>query len=401
MRIVVIGGGQAAASAIRRLRQLGYDGDILLVSREPFPPYERPPLSKSHLAIGAANEPKMIFPEDFWEENAVDLRLSEEVQSIDVETNSVLVGTKKISFDHLILATGASPRKFPDQMTKGLNGTHQLRNVADANRLRSQLNPGRSLVLVGGGFIGMELAATARQLGLTVTVIERDERILNRVASTQLSNIIRQWHLENDVTLIEGQETTGFLGTKNVTGVQLSNGAEVCADLVVLGIGVIPDCALANAAGLQVDNGVLVDDYGSTNRSGIWAAGDCASFSFEGRMVRLENVQNAIDQAENVAENILGANKKYTPTPTFWSNQYDHIVQIVGLYQPGMITVCRQSSGRLSFWHYSYNNLKAVEVIDDPKTFAIARRLLTDGRSPAPELVADDDRILKEFLRSA
>lgn len=401
MRVVIVGGGQAGASAAAMLRQQGYDSEIVLLSNEAIAPYERPPLSKSYLLKGSEAQVTSVLPGSHWDDTSTSLRLSEQVLAIHPDTKTVLTSARSIPYDQLVLATGASPRKLPEHLTKGIEGIFHLRSVSDANRLRPELIEGRSLVLVGGGYIGMELAATASQLGVSVTVVERDARILNRVASLQLSDTVRTWHLENGVDLLEGKALTDLLGELRVQAVRLSDGTDIPADLVVVGIGATANSELAEKAGLSTDNGILVDAYGRTSHANIWAAGDCASFYQNSSLLRLESVQNAIDQAELVAQNILGAQKHYAPVPTFWSDQYEHVIQIAGLYRSGLSCVQRQASRKTSYWHYLGDQLTAVEVIDDPKTFAIARRLLTDNKSPAPELVSANDTNLKQMLKSA
>ncbi|MES0812261.1 FAD-dependent oxidoreductase [Roseibium sp. SCPC15] len=400
MRIVVIGGGQAGASVVSKLRGLGFEGDILLFSGENEPPYERPPLSKKHLLQEAPGTPVPVLPAEFWQENHVDLRLETIVDGIDPKGCSIRVGPDRVQFDHLVLATGSSARRLPFEDTRHCKNLFHLRNLTDANNLHAQLEPGKAMVLIGGGYIGMELAATARMRGLKTTVIEREERILKRVASPELSGHIADWHREQGVSVIEAAGPFRLSGKTVVDGVQLGNGTGIPADIIVAGIGAVPNTELAQVAGLSLDNGIAVDSFGRTSEPNIWAAGDCAAFVFEGRRIRLESVQNAIDQAETVAENILGANREYTPTPTFWSEQFDHLVQIAGLYEPDMISVCRKSASGISYWHYKGDMLKAVEVVDDPKTFSVARRLLSDGKSPSPELVSSAERNLKEILKA-
>ncbi|MCV0425053.1 MAG: FAD-dependent oxidoreductase [Roseibium sp.] len=401
MRVVIVGGGQAGASVVSKLRQLGFDGELLMISQETVPPYERPPLSKKHLQNHTAGKLVAILPEEFWTECRVELRLNTRVDAIDPEARFLQAGKERIDFDHLVLATGSSARRLPEAITNGLEQIFHLRDVEDANALHAHLQPGTSLVIVGGGYIGMELAATARVKGLEVTVIERDDRILKRVASMPLSNEIGRWHRDNGVRIIECAGVAKLSGRKAVQNVTLQDGTKIRADIVVVGVGVSPRTGLAEAAGLELHNGISVNALGLTSRPGIWAAGDCASFEFEGRVLRLENVQNAIEQAETVAENILGANKNYRPLPTFWSEQFDHLVQIAGLFHPSMTTVNRQTPSGTSFWHYHDDNLKAVEVLNDPKAFSIARRMLADGRSPAADEVASPDLNLKTLLKTS
>lgn len=400
MRVVIVGGGQAAASVASTLRKQDYSGEIVMLCGEDYLPYERPPLSKKHLLPSQANERKAIFPDDYWSVHKISMRLSSSVTGIDPIRKTVRSNGEAIGYDQLVLATGSSSRKLPVAMNRNLDGLFYLRSLADADKLRTKFARSKSLILIGGGYIGLELAATARTMGLDVTVLERDARILNRVASVPLADTVRSWHQDCGVHLLERTEMKSVLGDRNVSGVGLANGEELAADCVVVGIGTLPNTGLASDAGLRIDNGIAVDAFGRASIPDIWAAGDCASFPYFGRRIRLESVQNAIDQGETVAENILGAQKEYVPLPTFWSDQFDHTIQIAGLFEPDMETVLREAPSGRSHWHYRGGVLQAVEVADDPKSFSIGRRMLSERLSPSREAVSDGKRNLKDILKT-
>ncbi len=399
--IAAVGGGQAAVSLVARLRALGFDGRITMFSRESAPPYERPPLSKKFLLTSAGAGEVAIRPADFYTENDIDLRLSTEVERIDPIAGDLIVGGERVSYDHLVFATGATARSLPGAIGGDLVGVHTLRSIEDAEALRGELQSGRRLLVIGGGYIGLETAATAAQSGLSVTVVELGERILQRVASPALSNTVRTLHRAEGVDIREGVGLTALEGEDRVERATLGDGTVLDIDIAIVGVGAQPNVGLAAEAGLDIENGIRTDEFGRTPHPAIWAAGDCASFPYLGRRIRLESAQNAIDQAEAVAANILGAAAPYQPTPTFWSDQFDSTVQIVGLGDPSDMIAERPGpkAGAVSFWLYGPDGLRAVEVINDPRTFSIARRMIADGKSPPPEAVADEATNLKSLLR--
>ncbi len=401
-RVVVVGGGQAAASLARKLRSLKFDGDIRLLCGETSLPYHRPPLSKKFLLAEDGAEHDAIYRETFYEGQGIEVSLGCWVDAIAPSAKTVSAGDETIAYDHLVLATGVSARQLPPALTGGRSGLYTLRSVDDAVHLRTELTPGRKILIVGGGYIGLELAATAMDRGLSVTVLEAAPRVLARVATPALSASVRSRHTERGVEMLEGAALAEVTGEVAATGAILSDGRRIDADLVVVGIGAEPVVDLAEKAGLAIENGIHTDDHGRTSVPGIWAAGDCASFPYRGNRIRLESVQNAIDQAETVAENILGAEKIYDPVPTFWSQQFDDMIQIVGLSPADASVVQRpgQKPGAESFWSFGPDGLVAVEVINEPKTYALARRLIGAGISPSAEVLADPSSDLKSLLRA-
>ena len=339
-----------------------------------------------------------LRPEAFYAENAISLRLGARVTGIDTASRSLSIGGETLQYDTLVLATGSVPRRLPDAIGGNLHGVFTLRDLADVDTMRLCFKPGARVVIVGGGYIGLEGAAVAAQLGLDVTVLEMAPRILQRVAAPETSDHFRTLHRAQGVKILESTGLSRLLGDGHVNAARLSDGREIPADFVIVGVGIAPDTALAEAAGLTLDNGIETDAQGRTSAPHVWAAGDCTSFPWRGGRLRLESVQNAIDQAECVAENILGAGKNYVPQPWFWSDQYDTKLQIAGLNTGYDHIVTRRSADTVSFWYYLGDTLLAVDAMNDPRGFMVAKRLLAAGRSPDAALVADPGTDLKALL---
>ncbi len=394
--IVVVGAGQAGAALVARLRTAGYAGDVTLVGEEHTPPYQRPPLSKAYLKGEMALERLYLRPEAWYRENGIDLRLDTRVDAIDVAARVAIAGGQELPYADLVLTTGSVPRRLPPGIGGDLDGVHVVRNLRDVDRMAPEMSAGRRALVIGGGFIGLEAAAVAASLGLDVTVVEAATRILHRVAAPETSDFVRDLHMRHGVRIREGVGVSRLTGQGHVAGAVLSDGAEIPADIVIVGIGIAPATALAEAAGIEVDNGIKVDLRGRTSAPHVWAAGDCASLPYRGTRIRLESVQNAIDQAECVADNLAGAETDYLPRPWFWSDQYDMKLQIAGLNTGYDRVVVRP--GR-SHWYYGGDRLLAVDAMNDPRAYMVGKRLIEAGRSPAPEAVAEPRTDLKSLLR--
>ena len=263
--------------------------------------------------------------------------------------------------------------------------------------------PGAKVLVVGGGYIGLEAASAAVAKGLSVCVVEMAERILQRVAASETSDFIRDLHLSRGVELLESVGLTRLLGESELTGALLSDGTQLDLDMAIIGVGIVPSTGLAESAGLKLDNGIWTDANGRTADPNIWAAGDCASFPWKGQRIRLESVQNAIDQAECVAENIMGAEKEYLPTPWFWSDQYDAKLQIAGLCSGYDRVVVRpgRTDDSISHWYYRGSELLAVDAVNDSRAYMVGKRLLETGKTATPEETANPDCDLKSLLRRA
>ncbi|UOA13539.1 MULTISPECIES: NAD(P)/FAD-dependent oxidoreductase [Sulfitobacter] len=398
--VVVIGAGQAGASCVAKLRNGGFEGKITLIGAEPCPPYQRPPLSKGYLLGDMTLERLFLRPEAFYADQGIALKTDCRVTAIDPEARVLSTTEGEVAYDELVLATGSLPRRLPAAIGGDLDGVFTVRDLADVDAMAPRFVKGAKVLIVGGGYIGLEAAAVAAKLGLEVTLVEMADRILQRVAAPETSDYFRALHEGHGVTLREGVGLERLLGEGHVTGARLSDGTEIAADFVITGVGIEPDITLAKAAGIEIDNGIKVDARGRTSVPGIWAAGDCTSFPYRGGRIRLESVPNAIDQAEVVAENILGAGKDYIAKPWFWSDQYDVKLQIAGLNAGYDRVVSRLGDGSASFWYYLGDTLLAVDAANDPRGYMVGKRLIEAGKSPDPALVADPDTDLKALLET-
>lgn len=399
--VVVIGAGQAGSSLVAKLRSLDADARITLIGEEPVPPYQRPPLSKAYLLGDMAEERLYLRPQSYYDEQNIALRLGVAVSAIDPASKTVVLSDgSELSYDHLALTTGSRARRLPASIGGALDGVHTVRTLADVDAMRDQFTDGKKAVIVGGGYIGLEAAAVARKLGVEVTLIEAAERILQRVAAPQTSDYFRALHISHGVTVLENTALAKLTGEGHVTGALLEDGTEIDADFVIVGVGIQPNDDLAALAGLKTENGIGVDEFGRTSDALIYAAGDCATFWLRGAMRRLESVQNAIDQAELVAENIAGAQKAYAPNAWFWSDQYDVKLQIAGLNVGYDHVVERRTGDAVSYWYYGGDTLLAVDAMNDPRNYMIGKRLIEGGKSPDPETIADPETDMKALLKA-
>jgi 3-phenylpropionate/trans-cinnamate dioxygenase ferredoxin reductase subunit len=397
--VVVIGAGQAGSSCVVKLRNAGFKGRVTLIGAEPVPPYQRPPLSKAYLLGDMALERLYLRPEAFYAENDIDLRLGTTVTGIDPVAQTVMMGDETLAYDDLVLATGSVPHRLPAAIGGNLEGVFTVRDLADVDAMMPRFVQGARVLIVGGGYIGLEAASVAAKLGLSVTLVEMADRILQRVAAPETSALFRALHMTHGVDILEGVGLTRLTGDGAVQGAELSDGSTVAVDFVIVGVGIAPGVALAQAAGIEIDNGISTDAQGRTSVPHVWAAGDCASFPYRGGRIRLESVPNAIDQAECVAENIMGAGKDYVARPWFWSDQYDVKLQIAGLNTGYDRVVTRDGGAARSFWYYRGDTLLAVDAANDPRGYMIGKRLIEAGKSADPALVADPGADLKALLK--
>ena len=398
-KVVVVGAGQAASTLVSALREKGFDGAITVLGNEGRAPYERPPLSKGYLSGKAAANDLLIRPESYYAENGILLCLDCEALRIDRERQVVVTAAGDHSYDHLVIATGARPRKLPVEIGGALDGVFTLRTIGDVEAMRPSLVAGAHAVIIGGGYIGLEAAATFRELGLEVTVVEIAERILQRVAAKETSDYFRQLHQSRGVRIMEGTGLKSLTGSAKVTGAVLADGTELVADIVLVGIGVAPAIEIAVDAGLEIDNGINVDASGKTSDPAIWAIGDCASFPGPLGRIRLESLPNAIAMAELVADNILGASRTYSALPWFSSDQYDVTLQIAGLNLGYDRVIERIAGPAISHWYFRGENLVSVDVLNDPRAFQVGKRLLEMGKSPSEDSIRDVSSDLKILLR--
>jgi 3-phenylpropionate/trans-cinnamate dioxygenase ferredoxin reductase component len=390
-RIVIIGAGQAGVQAAATLRLEGFGGTLTLIGDESFPPYQRPPLSKAYLAGDFARERLFLKPDSFYADTACDLRLNVAATSIDRGAKSVrLSDGTTLGYDQLLLATGARVRKVAVPGAD-LAGVYYLRGIDDVDGLRPHFTAGARLAVVGGGYIGLEVAAVAVKHGLEVTVVEAAERVMVRAASPQLSTFYEQEHRAHGVKFLLGAMAEAFEGTGRVEAVK-TNRDRVRADFVLAGVGIVPNCELALQAGLACDNGIMVDEFAATSDPDIFAAGDCTSHpGFAGGRVRLESVQNAIDQAKHAVLAMLGQPAPYREVPWFWSDQYDLKLQIAGLARAGDATVQRgdPKTRKFSVFHLRDGVVAAVEAVNAAPDYIIGRKLIAARARISPERLAD------------
>jgi 3-phenylpropionate/trans-cinnamate dioxygenase ferredoxin reductase component len=397
-RIVVVGGGQAGYQTCASLRDNGFEGGLTLVCGEGLLPYQRPPLSKGYLV--GEDEDIVLRPESYYRQHQIDLVHAVAVDVERPDREIVLDDGSRLSYDTLVLATGARPRVLPVPGSR-LNGILDLRTHADAEVLRKELTGCRRLVVIGGGFIGLEVAAAARKHDVETTVVESLPRTMARALSAEMSGYLTKVHREHGTTVRLGRSVTAFDGdaTGHVRKVVLDDGTRLEADLVVIGIGIVPNVELAIAAGLPVDNGIVVDEYLRTADANIYAVGDCASYPsrFARGRVRLESVQNAADQAVNVARTIAGEPAPYAALPWFWSDQHEVSLQICGISTGYDQAVVVGEPDRFSVFCFQQGTLIAVESAGKPIDHIIARRVFASGDLPTPQEVAAPGFSLKDF----
>jgi 3-phenylpropionate/trans-cinnamate dioxygenase ferredoxin reductase component len=401
-RLVIIGGGQAAFSLAAKLRALKDERPITILSAEDVAPYQRPPLSKKYLLGEMAFDRLLLRPQDWYAANAIDLRLSVFAEDIDRAARRVrLQDGTDVDYGTLVLATGASPRRLPASLGGDLAGVYVMRDKRDADHLSEDLLPGRRVLIIGGGYIGLEAAAVARHKGLEVTLIEMADRILKRVAAKETADLIRAVHQAQGVVIRESTGLKTLTGENGrLTSAELSDGSIVPVDLVIVGIGVTANSDLAEGAGLAVANGILVDSHARTSDPTIFAIGDCTSLPWGESRIRLESVQNAVDQAESAAAIIAGGQSPYDPKPWFWSDQYDVKLQTAGLNLGYDETLVRPGSreGSHSIWYFRQGQLLAVDAINDAKAYVTAKKLLESGRQPDRAILTDASADLKLLL---
>ncbi|WP_109316568.1 NAD(P)/FAD-dependent oxidoreductase [Pseudovibrio ascidiaceicola] len=384
-KIVVVGAGQAGVQAAQTLRQKGYEGELVMLGNEPQPPYQRPPLSKKFLSGDVEPDALFIRPEAFYEANNIDLKVNAHVESIDLEKKSVtLASGEELSWDKLLLATGTRARDLPLPGAE-LEGVVTLRSIGDVELIKQLFVPGKKLVVIGGGYIGLEVTAVAKSMGLDVVVLEAQERLLKRVVSPDISSFFHGLHSGNGAELFCGTGVTSIEGTDGkVSSVKLADGSEIPCDLVLSAVGAVPNAELAEAAGLDVDDGILVDGAGQTSDEDVYACGDCVRFFSEryGRSIRLESVQNAIDQAKAVAVALTDPDHDhshdYDPLPWFWSDQHHIKLQIAGLsngYDEAVL-VGDTSSDSFYVAYLEKGKLIAVDSINHPRSHMMARRVI-------------------------
>jgi 3-phenylpropionate/trans-cinnamate dioxygenase ferredoxin reductase subunit len=398
--IVIIGAGQAGAQAVVSLRSEGFSGVLTMVGDEAFGPYQRPPLSKAYL-MGTFERGRLFLkPETYYAEAGCELILGTSARLLDRAAKTVTLSDRRVlAYDQLLIATGTRvrPIKCPGA---GLAGIHYLRSIADVDALQPAFTSGKRLAVIGGGFIGLEVAAVAAKHGLDVTVFEALDRVMARAVSKPISDFFESAHRKAGVKIVTGTGVEGFDGDGAVTAVR-AGGKSYPADLVLVGIGVLPNVEIAAEAGIECKNGIVVDKNARTNDPAVFAAGDCTWHEGrDGQWLRLESVQNAIDQAKHAAAAMAGKPKDYAEVPWFWSDQFDLKLQIAGLTRAGDVAVLRGDPEKRKFavFHLRGGAVAAVEAVNSPADYLVGRKLIGDGALVAAERLADTAIPIKNIV---
>jgi 3-phenylpropionate/trans-cinnamate dioxygenase ferredoxin reductase subunit len=398
--IVVVGGGHAAAQVVDSLRHEHFAGRLVLVSDEPLLPYQRPPLSKKFLAGEMEADRLPIRHAAFYETIHCELMLGNAVETINTGARELkLADGNRLTYDKLVLAVGGRARALPVPGA-GLTGVHVLRTMADVTAIRAQAASGKRAVIVGAGYIGLECAATFRKLGLEVTVIEMMDRVMSRVVAAEMSRFYAGEHRAHGISILIGKRVSALLGDTRVNAVECTDGTRVPADLVLIGIGLVPNTELADAAGIRCEDGIAVDEHCRTSDPHIYAIGDCCSHPSPryGRRIRLESVDNAFEQARTAAANICGRVLVHDKTPWFWSDQYELKLQIVGLSQGYDSVVIRGDPAERAFscCYLRDGELIALDAVNHVKDFMAARKLVGEHVKPDPGRLADPALAIKD-----
>ena len=408
--VVIVGGGHAAGELATGLREQGWAGRIVMVGEEAHLPYQRPPLSKAFLDGKIALDGLLLKPQAAYDKAEVEVIANRRVVNIDRAAKTVeLSDGRQIAYNKLAIATGGRQRQLPGAdaaKAEAAGNFHYLRTLDDAVRIREQLREGARLVVVGGGYVGLEVAATAIKHGLQVTVVEAAPRLLARVTSPEMSAFFEQAHRQAGVDVRTSTLVQGFVfAGERIAGVRCDNGQCLDADLVVVGVGLIPNTELAAEAGLAVDNGILVDEFCMTSDVDIVAIGDCSNHPnpIVGKRIRLESVPNAVEQARSASATLCGKSRPYHMVPWFWSDQYDLKLKSVGLCEGYDSVVIRGAMEARSFsvFYLQGQQVVAVDTINRPPEFLVAKRLVGEKIAVDPVRLADESIALKEFLPSA
>lgn len=403
--VVIVGAGQGGFQLAASLREAGYQEPITLIGEEPHIPYYRPPLSKGFVAGKEDLENVELRPASFYQDHRIDLRAGQRVAALDPSQRRVkLASGDLVPYDQLVLAVGARNRRLP---VKGsdLDGVLSLRTLEESTAIRQRLQSAQQVVVIGGGFIGLELAAVACSLGKWVTVLEMLPRLMSRAVAPIVSDFYRDLHATQGVTIVCGCNLAEIAGDGGrVREVRMADGALYPADLVLVGIGIAPNVELARQAGLAVGNGVAVNQWLQTADENIYAIGDCAEYPnhFSGTRLRLESVQNAADQAQHVAASILGRREPYRALPWFWTDQYDVKLQMAGLSAgyDRIVTRGSREARRLSAFYFKQNRLIAIDSINRPLDHIIGRKLIAAGSPLTPEQAADESLDLRKLAQA-
>lgn len=397
---VIVGAGHGAGQVVQSLRQEGFEGKIVLIGDEPYLPYQRPPLSKKYLAGELGIDRVYFKPPEFYEQAEVEQHLNTRVTSIDCNAKTVtLENGDTVPYDKLMLSTGSRVRELTCA-GHDLPGVEYLRTIEDVDKIKPRFQEGARMVIIGAGYVGLEVAAVAVKHGLDVTVVEMAPRALARVTSPEISSFFDKVHSQEGVKLLYDHGVERLEGDGKLEKVICSNGAELEADIAIVGIGILPNVELAEVAGIECDNGILVDEVSRTSDPDIFAAGDCANHpnGIYGRRMRLESVHNALEQAKSGAAAMCGKEKPYSQVPWFWSDQYELKLQTAGLLEGYTDVVIRGNPDERKFAAFYLKDglLIAVDAVNSPPEYMMGRKMIGDGARPDPEKLADTSVSMKE-----
>ncbi|TDJ31796.1 MAG: ferredoxin reductase [Gammaproteobacteria bacterium] len=401
--IVIVGAGHAAGQAAASLRQEGYEGEVVIIGDEPYIPYQRPPLSKQYLSGEQGIERVYLRPEKFYASKNITLKTGVRVEQIDTVAQTVTTDSDEtIPYEKLLIATGSRPRRL-NLPGSDLPGIHYLRTISDVDAIRAEMAPGKKMVIVGGGYIGLEVASVGIKQELEVYVLEMEERILQRVTTPEMSTFYHQLHSNRGVHVCTSTAVSGFSGDGRVRAVlcgKENDEQAFPADLVVVGIGIIPNVELAKDAGIDCDNGIVVDERCRTSAANVFAAGDCTNHPnpLLKRRLRLESVPNAMEQARVAASSMSGGDKSYASIPWFWSDQYELKLQMVGFSADGDTQVVRgdKAGNHFAVFYLKNGTLVAADAVNSPREFMVCKQLV--GKPVDADKLADPETDLKTLL---
>ena len=399
--IVIIGAGQAAGQCVATLKKLGCTNKIILIGEESHPPYQRPPLSKSFLEGKVGLERVYMKNREFYEENEVEFYPNTLVKEIDREEKKVRTSCgKEFEFEKLVIATGSRARELEIEGTQ-LGNVYYLRTIDDVEKIKEQMSVCQNLSIIGAGYIGLEVAAVASELGMNVSIFEMADRSMNRTVDKKISEYFEDLHKTNGVNFYFQSNIEKLQGETFIEGVKLDDGSLIPADILIIGIGIIPNQELAENAGLDCNNGILVNDKGITSDQSIFACGDCTNHpnKFLNKNVRLESVQNALEQSKVVAANIMGQEEKYEVIPWFWSDQYNQKLQIVGMPEEYDEIVKREYADGFSLFYLSNKTIISVTTINNPKEFLICKKLVEKKVKISSDILTKTANDLNELVK--
>ena len=399
--ILIVGAGQATGQLLISLKQKKYKGKIKVFADEKYYPYQRPPLSKKYLSDELSYERLFIKQRKFFDELDVEFNLSCRVKKISTNKRQIQTKEGQHNYERLVIATGTRPRRISIDLQESKN-IYYLRNIEDAEKIKHSIKKNQSIVIIGGGYIGLEVAATAIKFGCEVTVIEQQDRVMKRVVSKEVSNFFEDYHLSQGVRFIFNDEINSIKRVNNKHEISLSTGKIIHADSILVGIGGIPNTEIAENTDIEINNGISIDSKCKTNINNIFSMGDCTNFWSElyGKKIRLESVQNAIDQAKVLADNIMNIDSRYDSVPWFWSDQYDLKLQIAGLSEGYDETILRGDKKTKSFscLYLKEGKIIAIDAINRPKDFIQSKVLIQEKRRIDREKASNEDFELKQFI---